>query len=58
MILLLFLIIYFLGFGTMVYRLGWPMRGSILVVIIWALVVTFWPITLPINIFYDLRHRL
>ena len=55
---ILFLILYFLGFGTMIYRLGWPMRGSILVVFIWALVVTFWPLTLPLNIFYDLRHRL
>ena len=55
---ILFLILYFLGFSIMVYRLGWPMRGSIFVVLIWAIVVTFWPITLPINIILDLRHRL
>ena len=51
------LIVYVAGFFAMVYRIGMPLRGSLLVVLLWAVVVCLWPITLPISIIIDLSHR-
>lgn len=51
------LTVYVAGFVAMVYRIGIPLRGSLLVVLLWAVVVCLWPITLPISIIIDLSHR-
>jgi hypothetical protein len=51
------LVAYVIGFGAMVFRIGWPLRGSILVVLLWALVCALWPVFLPISFIIDHKHR-
>ena len=54
---IIFIIIYFIGFGVMVYRTGLPLGWRIGPILVWAVVVGLWPIFLPISIIIELRHR-
>ena len=54
---IVFLIIYAIGFVLMVYELGLPLRGSFRSVVLWALAVGLWPLTLFVAWFIDNRHR-
>lgn len=51
-------IVYFIGVGVMAYRLGLPLRWRIGPILVWVVIVGFWPIFLPMSLILEYKHRL
>ena len=58
LLIIILLFAYVVGFMFTAYMIGLPFRGSITSVLIWAVAVAMWPVTLLLAVIIEQRFKL